>query len=135
MLWDDLKKRNIQALKEKDTVTRGVLSLVLGKLVTLSKEKEITDAEVLVLLQKTVKELDEQIIDYSKAGRDEKVNELKVQKAFVESYLPTMLTEDEIKNIILSLEDKSIQSVMKHFKANYTGRVDMKLVSEVAKKC
>lgn len=135
MLWDDLKKRNIQALKEKDTVTRGVLSLVLGRLVTLSKEKEITDADVLVLLQKTVKELDEQIVDFTKANRDEKVNELKAQRAFVEAYLPKMLTEDEIKQIINELPDKSIQNVMKHFKANYTGRVDMKLVSEVAKKC
>ena len=135
MLWDDLKKRNIQAMKEKDTVTRGILSIILGKLVTMSKDKEIQDSDVLVLLQKTSKELDEQVLEFEKANRPERVAELKVQKEFVESYLPKMLTEEEIVNIINSLEDKSIQNVMKHFKANYTGVVDMKLVSTIAKKC
>lgn len=134
MLWDDLKKRNIQAMKEHDTVTRGILSIILGKLVTISKDKEITDSEVIVLLQKTSKELDEQILEFTKANRIEKVEELKNQKSFVESYLPKMLTEEEIINIINSLEDKSIQNVMKHFKTNYQGLVDMKLVSTLAKK-
>ena len=41
--------------------------------------------------------------------------------------------EDEIKNIILSLDDKSIPNVMKHFKTNFNGQVDMRLVQEVLK--
>ena len=44
-----------------------------------------------------------------------------------------MMSEDEIKNIILSLEDKSIPNVMKHFKANYAGKVDMGLVNKIAR--
>ena len=44
-----------------------------------------------------------------------------------------MLEEAEIKNIILSLDDKSIPSVMKHFKQNYLGKVDMSLVSKTLK--
>ena len=42
-------------------------------------------------------------------------------------------SRDEIKNIILELPDKSTPSVMKHFKQNYNGSVDMKLVSDVLK--
>ena len=42
-----------------------------------------------------------------------------------------MMSKDEIKNIINSLEDKSVPSVMKHFKLNYAGKVDMKDVNEV----
>ena len=44
-----------------------------------------------------------------------------------------MLSPEEIKNIILALEDKSIPVVMKHFKANYNGQCDMRLVQEVLK--
>ena len=45
-----------------------------------------------------------------------------------------MLSEEEIKAIIDAMEDKSIPSVMKHFKANYAGKVEMKLVQETLKK-
>jgi uncharacterized protein YqeY len=48
-------------------------------------------------------------------------------------YLPKQLSEDEIRAIIASLEDKKIPSVMKHFKANYQGQVDNSLVSKIAK--
>ena len=43
------------------------------------------------------------------------------------------LSEDEIKDIIASMEDKSMPSVMKHFKANYAGKVDMSLVNKIAR--
>ena len=44
-----------------------------------------------------------------------------------------MLSADEIKSIISTLEDKSLPSIMKHFKLNYNGKVDMKEVSIIAK--
>ena len=44
-----------------------------------------------------------------------------------------MLSEDKIREIISSLEDKTLPSVMKHFKINYQGKADMKLVSTIAK--
>ena len=45
-----------------------------------------------------------------------------------------MLEENEILDIINSLEDKSIPNVMKYFKINYAGKCDMSLVSKLAKK-
>ena len=45
-----------------------------------------------------------------------------------------MMSEEEIREVISSLEDKSIPSVMKHFKANYAGKCDMKTVSEIARR-
>ena len=44
-----------------------------------------------------------------------------------------MLSEEEIKNIIANLEDKSIPSIMKHFKAEYAGKVDMSMVNKIAR--
>ena len=38
---------------------------------------------------------------------------------------------DEIRREIAKLEDKSMPSIMKHFKANFAGKVDMSLVNSV----
>jgi len=44
-----------------------------------------------------------------------------------------MLDETEIINEINALADKTIPSIMKHFKSNFTGRVDMSLVNKIGK--
>ena len=53
--------------------------------------------------------------------------------AFVSSYLPKMMSAEEIKAEILKLEDKSVPNVMKHFKANFAGKCDMRDVQAVLK--
>ena len=44
-----------------------------------------------------------------------------------------MMSEDEIRIEIEKLDDKSISSIMKHFKTNFAGKVEMSIVSKVAK--
>ena len=68
-----------------------------------------------------------------KVNRTEKANELTYQKNLIQEYLPKQLSEDEIKTILNTLEDKAIPSVMKYFKTNYNGLVDMSLVSKLAR--
>ena len=77
--------------------------------------------------------LDEEKAGYEKLGRLEGVADINAQKAVIEKYLPKMMSEEEIRKIIASLEDKSMPSVMKHFKMNYDGKVDMSLVSKIAR--
>lgn len=44
-----------------------------------------------------------------------------------------MMSEDEIRAEIDKLSDKSMPSIMKHFKTNFAGKVEMSLVSKIAK--
>ena len=44
-----------------------------------------------------------------------------------------MMSEEEIKEVILSLADRSVPNVMKHFKSNFAGKCDMRKVQEVLK--
>ena len=44
-----------------------------------------------------------------------------------------MLSADEVRAIISTLEDKTLPSIMRHFKQNYNGKADMKEVSLIAK--
>lgn len=138
MLIDQIKKENIQAMKDRDTNKRSVLSILITKYDNMaiemrSKGKEMTDADTLSIIQKTVKELDEEAKSYAAAGRPEKAAEINSQMELIHGYLPKQLSEEEIKAEIAKLEDKSIPSVMKHFKTNYAGQVDMGLVSKIAR--
>ncbi len=136
MLIDQIKSANIEALKAKDTVARGVLSVVMNKyklqeVELKSSGKEIGDKELLAIIQKTLKELADEKEGYLKVNNQERAANIARQEEILNAYLPKQLSEEEIRNIISSLEDKSVPSVMKHFKANYAGQVDMSLVNSV----
>ncbi len=138
MLYEEIKKANVQAMKDKDTVARSIYSVVLNKLMLENikkreKGEELTDADVSNILQKTIKELTEEAENYLKAGNQAESDKIKTQITIVEKYLPKMLSKEEIIGIIDALPDKTIPFVMKHFKANYNGKCDMRLVQEVLK--
>jgi len=138
MLINELEKANIEALKNKDKTSRAVLSVVINKyrvnaIELKAQGKEATDTDLIRVINKVVKELDEEKVGYEKLGRSEDVKNIELQKAVIEKYLPKLMSEDEIRKVIASLEDKSMPSVMKHFKMNYDGKVDMSLVSKIAR--
>lgn len=138
MLYDELKKANIEALKQRDSNKRAVLSVLLNKIKLAEIEKrtsggELTEADVVTILQKSLKELNEEKEVFVRAGRDEMVKSLDGQIAFVETYLPKMMSADEIRQVIETLPDKSVPFVMKHFKSNYAGKCDMREVQTVLK--
>lgn len=138
MLIDELKKANVQALKDHDSVKRAALSVLINKYMLVNIEnrkdgKETSDADVVSLIQKVCKELEEEKEMYVKAGREDSIKNTQIQIDVLSFYLPKMLSEDEIKNIISGLEDKSMKNVMSYFKSNYAGKVDMSLVSKIAR--
>ncbi|MBQ8726352.1 MAG: GatB/YqeY domain-containing protein [Clostridia bacterium] len=136
---DDFKKVKIEAMKAKDKDAVTALNAVINKLMLAGIEKKavgetLSDEDVTKILQKTVNELIEEREAFVKAGREDTVASLNRQIETVKGYLPKLLSEDEIRAIIATLDDKSVPSVMKHFKANYAGKVDMKLVNETLRK-
>ena len=135
MLIDTIKKENMLALKNKDENKRAVLSVIINKYMIAgyeakAKGKELSDDDLLKIISKQVKELEEEKDSYVKANREDSVKKIEEQINVISSYLPKLLSEEEIKSIILSLEDKSIPSVMKYFKTNYANKVDMGVVNK-----
>ena len=125
-------------MKNKDTVARAFYSVLMNKIMLekinkREKGQEITDADVSNIIQKMIKELNDEKENYQKAGNMEEVAHLEKQLEIAKTYLPKMLSREEIKAEIMKLDDKSIPVVMKHFKANFNGQVDMRLVQEVLK--
>ena len=138
MIIDEVKKANMQALKEHNDALRTAYSMLMNKYMLAGIElkaqnKEIGDTEMVQLIQKSIKELEEEKEIYSKAGREQSVKDIEVQQEALKVWLPKMMSREEIKAEIEKLEDKSIGSVMKHFKVNFAGKCDMRDVQEVLK--
>ena len=138
MILDEIKKANTQAMKDRNANARAIYSVVMTKAMNLTVQKRekgetLTDADMTQIIQKTIKELTDEAESYKTAGKMDVARDIEMQKEIVAKYLPKMLDEKEIANIIASLPDKSVPNVMKHFKTNYAGKVDMGQVSKVLK--
>ena len=138
MLYEKIKQANIQAMKDKDSDARSIYSVILNKIMLENIKKrekggEVDDADISNILQKTIKELNEEKENYLKVGNENQVQMISRQIEIAQSYLPKMMTKEEIKQEIMSLPDKTIPAVMKHFKANFNGKCDMRTVQEVLK--
>ena len=138
MIIEEIKKANIEAMKNKDSKARAIYSVIMNKHLLAEVEsrtsgKEVDDTDMVKIIQKTIKELEEERDNYAKVGNTEEVETINYEKSLIEKYLPQMLSEEEIKNIIMTLEDKTVPSVMRYFKSNYNGKCDMKVVSDVLK--
>jgi uncharacterized protein YqeY len=138
MILDEIKKANVQALKNKDKNSRAVCAVVMTK-ATLEEVKKrekgekLTDADMSQILQKTMKELDEEKENYQKAGNPAEAENIEKQKQLISTFMPKMLSDNEILDIIKAQPDKSIPYIMKFFKQNYAGKVDMSRVGAVLK--
>ena len=135
-IYQKIQKDRIEALKAKDIVRKDILGFLVSKLKNRAielKVDELADSEVLSIIQKMCKELEDEKAGYLKVGMTERATNTSSQLDIVKDYLPKQLTEDEIKSVIETLTDKTMPSVMKYFKTNYAGQVDMSLVSKIAR--
>lgn len=138
MTLEQFKKEKIEAMKAHNSDAVSALNVLISKIMNLTIErrsegKEVLESDIDALLKKVEKELIEEKEGFEKAGRTENVVSLNGQIECIKKYLPKMMSAEEIRAIISGLEDKTIPSVMKHFKLNYNGKVDMKEVSLIAK--
>ena len=91
MILDEINKKNIEAMKNKDALARVALGTVKNKIMLAQIEKkakneELKEDEIVAILLKTCKELTEEAENYKKAGNAlEEQNVLK-QSQFLKKY-------------------------------------------------
>lgn len=135
-----LKKDNMKAMKEHDTLAKGVLSLVISSIALAEKEagKTLQKEDELAYVQREIKQARE-TLESIPEGRDDLKEETNRKLALLESYLPQQLSKDEIHDIILQiLNEKGLEPikrnqgpVMKEVLAKYKGQTDGKTVNAV----
>ena len=106
-----------EALKNQDKAKVGVLRILISKCKnkSIATGKPLEDSEVMKVLQTVAKQHKESIKLYKQGERNDLVNQETAELNIVEAYLPSMMTEDEIKSIVSSVIEETGASSMADF--------------------
>lgn len=140
MLFDDLKKAMVEAMKEKNKEKKDAISALIdaSKKVVIDKggdREHIPDDIVNQVILKEIKTIDEQI-STCPADRSDLLDAFKKRKSFIEVYAPKMLSKDEILKIINDkfkdvVASKNKGAIMKAIMPELKGKADGKLINEI----
>ena len=131
-------------MKAKDTVAMNATRAVKGEILLFKTaeggSKEVTDADVLKMIQKLVKQRKEAAEQYTAAGRQELADNELAEAAVMEKYLPKPLSQEEIeakiKEVIAQVGATSMKDMGKVMGAAskaLAGQADGKTISAVVK--
>ena len=133
-----------KAMKSGDKNKSATLRTALAKLKDkkIDKQDELSDNDEIKVLQMLVKQRKESIELYQKGGRPDLANLEKNEMEILKNYLPKMMDENEIKNIVKTVIDevgatsmadmgKIMPEVMKRGKGLIDGKSAQKFVNEL----
>ena len=132
------------AMKSNDTTRklaiRAVKTAITEAKVAGTEVKTLSDADVLAIITKQVKQRRDSIIEYNKGGRPDLAAQEQAEIAVLEIYLPQQLSEAEIREraqaVIAELgvtDMKGFGSVMKRLSADLRGIADGQIINRVVR--
>jgi uncharacterized protein YqeY len=130
------------AMKAKDTKKRDALRLLTSafKQIEVDERKELSDDDIIKIIQKQVKSRNDSIEQYKKAGRDDLMQVELDEIAFYMPYLPAQLSDDELtsalKDVISKVGATSMKDmgkVMGIASKELSGKADGKRINECVK--
>lgn len=134
------------AMKARDTRKTSTLRLVNAAIKDRDIEARgdgkdnISDADILALLQKMVKQRDESIAIYEKAGRDDLATQEREEVAIIKEFLPQPLNDDDVKVAIAEAIAtvgatglRDMGKVVTVLKEKFPGRIDFAKASKLVK--
>ena len=130
------------AMRAKDSARLSAIRLILAaiKQKEVDERVELTDADVVGILEKMIKQRRESISQFEKAARNDLVDAEKFELGVLSNYLPQQLGEAEIQREINSVIAevsasgvKDMGKVMAALKSRLAGRADMGKVSALVK--
>ena len=103
-LFEKIQSDMYQAMKAKDNVKSKTLRVVLAKLKDkkIDKQEDLSEVEELKVLQTLAKQHKESITMFRNGGREELVELETKELQIIEQYLPKMMSDEEINNIVKS---------------------------------
>jgi len=100
-----LEQDMMQALKSKEKEKAGALRLIISKCKNKAIElrKELSDQEIIKVLQTVAKQHKESIKLYKDGNRNDLVEAEVQELGFVEVYLPSMMSEEDLRGLVSSV--------------------------------
>lgn len=130
------------AMKQKDAAKLATIRLILAamKQREVDERIELTDQDILQLLDKMCKQRRESITQYTEAGRNELAEQEQFEIDIIQQYMPAQLDEAEVKALISeaitstgAASMRDMGKVMAELKPKLQGRADMSQVSKQLK--
>lgn len=130
----------VNAMKNKDKETLAVLRMLKGaiQLEEINNKHELTDSEFISVLSKQIKMRKESILEFTKAGREDLLNQTQNEIEILSKYMPEQLTEEEVLKIIDEVflavkpeSNKDMGKVMGLITPKLKGKADMSFVSKI----
>jgi uncharacterized protein YqeY len=130
------------ALRARDARTLGAIRLIVAgiKQKEVDERIEASDADVLGVLDKMVKQRKEAIAQFVAGNRTDLADAEKLELSVIENYLPSRLSEDQIASEVERAiaesgagQMKDMGRVMAQLKGSLSGRADMSEVSRRVK--
>jgi uncharacterized protein YqeY len=136
-LKEKVNANYMKAFKEKNTVEKNLLSVVKSEITTIEKNtsvENLSDADVIKILNKTAKSLNETIKALSPIdGKGEDLVQACAELAIIQCYLPTLMSKEEVTTKVNELVTSGITQIGAIMKEFSTLPADKKMVSEVLK--
>ncbi len=118
-IFNTIKSDMYDAMKAREKVKSNALRIVLSKIKDKQIEKKapLNDDEIIKVLRVIVKQRDESIKLFNDAGRVDLSDNEKLEKKYLETYLPKMLSNKEVtiivETVIKDLNADSINDIGK----------------------
>jgi len=141
-LKDKITEDMKAAMRAKETARLGTVRLLLAamKQKEVDERVELTDADVLSIVEKMLKQRRESIAQYEKAARQDLADAEKAEIAILSAYLPQQLSEAEVAQAVAAAIGESgaagvkdMGKVMGLLKPRLAGRTDMGKLSGLVK--
>ena len=137
-LQDEMKAAMKSGQRDRLSVIRMLISEI--KKVQIDKKKELSDEEIIEVLQRYAKQRKESIKQYREAGREDLAQKEEFELGVVQEFLPQPLSQEELEKIIdetiaeLGASSmKDMGRVMKAVLDKVKGRADGATVSAIVK--
>jgi hypothetical protein len=130
------------AMRAKETARLGAIRLLLAamKQREVDERIELTDADVVAIIEKMNKQRRDSISQYEAAGRQDLADVEKFEMSVLADYMPQQLSEAEIGKAVAeaiaataAASQKDMGKVMGVLKPSLAGRADMGKVSALIK--
>ncbi len=128
-----------QAMRDKDQLTKGVLSILKSNLDLSEKEKgePLTPNEEIEIVNREIKQTNQALQGAKDAGRDDLIEMEEKKIKLLQSFLPEQLDEEEVERLLGEagvVKGMNMGDAMKIAKEVLTGKTDGKTMSSVVKR-
>lgn len=127
-----------QAMKDKDVLAKGVLTLLKSALDSGEKEKgsELTALEETAIVNREIKQTNQALEGAEKAGRQDLIEKEEAKLVLLKTFLPTQLREEEILRMLTEAgvsKGMNMGEGMKIAKPLLAGKADGSMISTAVK--